>query len=223
VREGGVGGHHLGAGDVDAGVRLLLDGDVDVLHLLDRLGAVDGRVDERVIDVEHSLLAARVPGARIAGELAVELGVGPQRVEEGRLVVGTAAHPAVGNAGPCGDGIALTGHLLARAGGLEEAVRVAAGAGVRGRCQDVLGAGIVQRIIELGDRDRRIAERRVLGDILYALAVNVDLAAVAQRLEELLPGERALLSSYQELGSIGHRVPSLRDVGGVLRHHSHGS
>ena len=55
--------------------------------------------------------------------------------------------------------------LLARPGGLEEAMRVAAGAGVGGRCQGVLGAGIVQRIIELGDRDGRVAEGRVLGDI----------------------------------------------------------
>ena len=82
-------------------------GDVDVLHLLDRFGAVDGRIDERVVDVEHGFLAAHVPGARVVGELAVELGVGAQRVEEGRLVVGAAAHPAVGDAGPGGDGVAL--------------------------------------------------------------------------------------------------------------------
>ena len=34
VGERRVGGHHLGARDVDAGVGLLLDGDVDVLDLL---------------------------------------------------------------------------------------------------------------------------------------------------------------------------------------------
>ena len=113
VGEGRVGGHHLGAGDVDAGVRLLLDGDVDVLHLLDRLVAVDGRIDQRVVEIEHGLLAALVPGARVAGELAVELGVGAQRVEERGLVVGAAAHPAVGDARPGGDGVALGDDVLA--------------------------------------------------------------------------------------------------------------
>ena len=199
VRERRVGRHHLGAGDVDAGIRLLLDGDVDVLHLLGRLGAVDGRIDERVVDVQHGLLAAHVPGAGIVGELAVELGVGAQRVEEGRLVVGAAAHPAVGDARPGGDGVALGDHILARAGGLEEAVRVAAGAGVGGGRQHLLGLGIVQRVIELGDRDSRIAERWMLGDVLDALAVDVDLAAVAQRLQVLRSRERALLSLHEVL------------------------
>jgi hypothetical protein len=108
-----VGRHHLGAGHVDAGVRLLLDGDVDVLHLLDRLVAVNGRIDECVVQIEHGLLAALVPGARVAGELAVEIGVGAKRVEECRLVVGAAAHPPIGDAGPGGDRVALGDDVLA--------------------------------------------------------------------------------------------------------------
>ena len=109
-----VGGHHLGAGDVDAGVGLLLDGDVDVLDLLDRLVAVDRRIDEGVVEIEHGLLRALVPGARVVGELAVELGIGAERVEECGLVVGAAAHPAVGDARPGGDRVALRDHFLAR-------------------------------------------------------------------------------------------------------------
>ena len=119
-----------------------------------------------------------MPGAGVVGELAVELGIGAERVEECGLVVGAAAHPAVGDAGPGGDRIALRDHVLARARDLEEFVRVAAGAGVGRRGEHVLGLGIVQRVIELGDRDSRIAERRVLRDVGDALAVDVDFAPV---------------------------------------------
>ena len=98
--------------------------------------------------------------------------------------------------------------LLARAGGLEEAVRVAAGAGVGRRGQGFLALGVVQRIVELGDRDGGVAEGRVLGDILDALAVDIDLAAVAQRLEVLGARERALLALDEQLGSFWHGSPS---------------
>jgi hypothetical protein len=54
---------------VDAGVGLLLDGDVDVLDLLDRLVAVDRRIDQGVVEIEHRLLPALVPGAGVAGNL----------------------------------------------------------------------------------------------------------------------------------------------------------
>ena len=56
MRQRRIGGDHLGAGDVDAGVGLLLDGDVDVLDLLDRLVAVDRRIDQRVIEKQHRFL-----------------------------------------------------------------------------------------------------------------------------------------------------------------------
>ena len=109
-----IGGDHFGAGDVDPGVGFLLNGDVDVFDLFDRLVAVDRRIDQRVVEIEHRLLRALVPGARVVGELAVKLGVGAERVEEGGLVVGAAAEPAVGDARPGGDGVALRDDVFAR-------------------------------------------------------------------------------------------------------------
>src|SRR5262249_17732409 len=81
---------------------------------------------------------------------------------------------------------------------------VAPGAGVGLRCEDLLRFGIVQGIIQLADRDRLISEGWVGGDVLDALAVYVDFAAVAQRLEVLSPVERTFLSFYQALWHIWH-------------------
>jgi hypothetical protein len=82
LRERGIGRHHFGAGNIDAGVGLFLNGDVDVLDLFDRLVAVDRWIDQCVIEKKHRLLAALVPGPRIVGELAVEVGIGAERIEE---------------------------------------------------------------------------------------------------------------------------------------------
>src|SRR5215475_2117964 len=76
-----------------------------------------------MVDIEHRLLSPRMPGARIARKRAVEFRIGTQRVEEGRLVIGAAAHPAVGQTRPGGNGIALAHEFIARAGGLEKAMR----------------------------------------------------------------------------------------------------
>jgi len=96
LRERGIGRHHFGAGDIDAGVGFFLNGDVDVLDLFDRLVAVDRRIDQRVVELEHGFLRALVPGPRIVGEFAVEAGIGAERIEKSRLVVRAAAHPAIG-------------------------------------------------------------------------------------------------------------------------------
>ena len=53
-----------------------------------------------------------------------------------------------------------------------------------------LRLGIVQRIVEPRDHARGVAKGRMGGDVLDALAVDVDLAAVAQRLEILRAGLR---------------------------------
>ena len=211
-----VGGHHLGARDVDARVRLFLDGDVDILDLLDRLVAVDRRIDEGVVEIEHRLLRSLVPGARVVGELSIELGIGTERIEECGLVVGTAAHPAVRDAGPGGDRITLRDDIPGRAGNLEELMRVAAGAGIGRRSEHVLGLGIVQRIIEQGDGGNRIAEGRMRRDISDTVAVNVDFAPIAQELEELSPGERTFLAFENCLGGLRHGGSKVLCVGGEL-------
>jgi hypothetical protein len=48
----------------------------------------------------------------------------------------------------------------------------------------------MQRVVEPRDHPRGVAERRMGRDILDALAVDVDLAPVAQAVEILLPRER---------------------------------
>ena len=199
-----IGGDDLGAGHIDAGVGLLLDGDIDVLDLFDRLVAVDRRIDQRVVEEQHGFLAALVPGARIVGELAVELGIGAERVEERRLVIGAPAEPAVSDARPGGDGVALRDHVLAALRHLEEFVGVAAGAGIGRRGEHVLGRLVVQRVVEQRDGAGRIAERRMFGDVLDALAVDVDLAVVLERLQEFGAGERALLAGDDRFGVVGH-------------------
>jgi len=171
--------HHLGAGHVDAGVGLLLDGDEDILDLIGRLGTVDRRVDDGVIHEQHVVLGAPMPALRISRELVVESVVGPERVHQRRLVVGRTPHPAIGHASPGRDGIALADQILARMGDAKEFMGKAAVSGIGRTGQYVLGGGVVQRVVELRDRARSVAERRVGGDVGNALAIDVDLAPVA--------------------------------------------
>ena len=147
VGERGAGRHHLGAGDDDTGIRLLLHVAVDVAHFLRRAVAVDGRMDDGVVDERHALLREAVPALGVFLPGRIELGVGAERAEEGRLVVWRAAEPAVAELGPLGDRVAAGHQLLDGLGALEVGVRHAAVAGV-GRHQQ-LGAmlGVVQRVV----------------------------------------------------------------------------
>src|SRR5262249_57571190 len=90
VGEGGGGRNHFGAGDVDAGVGLLLNGDEYVFDLIRREGAVDRRIDDRVVHEQHVFLCAPIPRPRVRRELAVEAMIGPERVHERGLVIGRA-------------------------------------------------------------------------------------------------------------------------------------
>src|SRR5207249_1787740 len=78
---------------------LLLHVHIDVADLVRRPVAVDRRVDDGVVHVEHLLLRPLVPAAGVFLVRRVEVGVGPEGGEECRLVVGRSAHPAVGH--PC--------------------------------------------------------------------------------------------------------------------------
>ena len=134
--------------------------------------------------------ARAVPGLGVVGELAVERRIGAERIHQRRLVVGRAAHPAVGHARPVRDGVALADHVLARARDAEKFVGETAGAGIGRTGQHVLGLGVVQRIVEPRDRARGVAERRMHGDIVDPLAVDIDLTTIAQAFEVFLAGER---------------------------------
>ncbi|SQI30983.1 Uncharacterised protein [Serratia plymuthica] len=186
-----VGRHHLGAADDNAGVGLFLHLDVNVFHFVDRFVAVNRRVDDGVVKVQTGFLNAFVPMAGVIGELTVKLRVSPQSAAEGRLVIRGAPHPAVGLARPVGDGVTLLAHFFRAAGVAEELVGVAAVAGVGIPAQTILADRIVQRIVQLADRSRRIAERRVGGDVLHPLAVDIDFAAILQAFQVFGAGERA--------------------------------
>ena len=53
------------------------------------------------------------------------------------------------------------------------------------------------------------------GDVLDPLAVDVDVAAVAQRFQEFRPGERAILTGDDRFGMLRHGVLHVQ-----LRHRS---
>ena len=51
-----IGRDHFGARNIDTGVGLFLDGDVDILDLFGRLVAVDRWIDQCVVEIEHRFL-----------------------------------------------------------------------------------------------------------------------------------------------------------------------
>ena len=51
-----------------------------------------------------------------------------------------------------------------------------------------LGMVAMQRIVKPRDHPRRIAKGRVLGDVLYALAVDPHLSAIIEAVEKFLAG-----------------------------------
>ena len=57
---------------------------------------------------------------------------------------------------------------------------IAAAAGVGAPAQRVLHVRLVQRVVHLRDGGRRIAKRRMGGDVFDALAVDVNLTPVLQ-------------------------------------------
>src|SRR5262249_45341223 len=96
--------------------------------------------------------------------------------------------------------------------GAKEFVRVAAGTGIGRAGEDVLALGVVQGVVEPCDRARGVAERRMRRHIVDALAVDVDLAAVAQAREIFRARERPSLGSNGVLGLHPAMVPRLSDA-----------
>ena len=166
-----------------------------------------------MVHEQHRFLRPLVPGARIAGELAVILGVGAERVHQRRLVVGGAAHPAIGQPRPFGDRNLLRLQFLGRAGDAEIAMREAARAGIGRAGEDFLSFRLVQRVVEPGQRAHRIAEAGMRGDVAHPLAVDVDLAAVLEAVDVFGAGERARIVGDVLLR--GHSFVSQEDPAGI--------
>jgi hypothetical protein len=130
VRQGGTRGDDLRAGDDEAGVRLLLDVDADVGVLVSRSGAVDRRMDDRMIQEQHALLRFAVPAAGVLLVRREELCVGPERGEKRRFVVRGSAHESICEPLPAGDGVARDGEPFLRLRRAKEGMGEAAVAGV---------------------------------------------------------------------------------------------
>src|SRR5262245_21158276 len=75
-------------------------------------------------------------------------------------------------------------------GHAKELMRIAAVARVGRAGQYVLGGRVVQRVIKPRDAARSVAECRMGGDVGNAVAVDVNLAAIAQAFKVFLTGER---------------------------------
>ena len=84
-------------------------------------------------------------------------------------------------------------------------MRVAAAAGIGLRRQDVLLRSVVQRVVEARDHPHGVAEGRMRRDVLDALAVDPDLAAVAQAFEVLRARQRTNARRCRSIGGVdGH-------------------
>ena len=92
---------------------------------------------------------------------------------------------------PLGDRVAAGDQVVHGLRRLEEGVRHAAIAGVGRQQQLVLALVVVKRVVEARDHARGVAEGRMRGDVLDPLAVDVDVAVVAQRLQIFRAGLRS--------------------------------
>ena len=190
VRQHRAGGDHLGARDDETGVGFLLDVAADVADLVRRPVAIDRRMDDRMIDERHALLAEFVPASGVVLVRIVEIRVGAEGSEKRRLVVRRAPHPAVGHARPFGDGVAAGDQVIHGLRRLEEGVRHSAIAGVGRQQQLFLSLVVMQRVEQARHHAGGVAEGRMGGDVLDAFAIDEDLAAVAQRLDIFRAGLR---------------------------------
>jgi hypothetical protein len=95
------GSHHLGAADVDAAVDLFFDVQVDdffdvqvdVAGVLERLVAVDGGIDEHVVQKEELSGVLGVPPGRVRLEGLVEARISAEGGQEGGFVVRGSTQP----------------------------------------------------------------------------------------------------------------------------------
>ena len=176
MRHGRAGAQHLRSADDHAVISFLHDVHEDVADFMRGAAAVDGRIDEAVIQKEALRRVARVPSPRALIEGRVKLGLRCQAAHERRLVVRRAAHVAVAHARPCDDRVARFPQLLRRITRLEKFVRAHAGP-VDSR-QSVARPRIVEGVIQARDGPASVAKRGMLRDVLDALAVDVNFARV---------------------------------------------
>ncbi len=185
------GGDDLGAGDANPGIGLLRDAGVNVGGAARRSRRdipVDRRLDQRVVDKGHALLAVAVPAARIILVRGIKFGIGSQGREKGRLVVGRPTEPAIGQPRPGCDRVAAGHQLSDRTRRDKIPVGEPSPFGRAGQQIFLFRMITMQRVVEPGDHPRRVAERRVIGDVFDALAVDPHLSPVVQAVQKFLAG-----------------------------------
>ena len=147
--------------------------------------AVDRWIDDGVVKVQAGFLNAGVPVAGVLFKLTIKFWVSTQRTAKRGFVVRSTPHPAVAQARPFGDGIALLAQVIGTSRDAEKLVGIAAAAGVGTPAQGVLQFGFVQRIVHLGDRSGCVAKSWMRSHVFNTLTVNIDFAAVLQALQIL--------------------------------------
>ena len=169
-------------------------------------------MNDRVIDEGHALLGIAVPAPRVVLIGIVELRIRTEGRKKRGLVVRRPAQPAIADPRPFGDRVAPGDLLLDIGRRLEVALREATPLGGTG--QDILAAVVilVQRVVEARHHPRGVLEGRMLGDLADPLAVDPDLAAVVETVQELLAriGQGGGLRRRRAFGGgclLGHRCP----------------
>src|ERR1051325_1919322 len=124
-------------------------------------------------------------------------------------MIGRAAHEAAAQLCPGLHGLPSLHHLGVVLRHLPGAVDAAVGAvGLEGHELDVFGPGL--EIVQRGCRAHGVPERRMLGYVRHHLAVDIDGAAVLQRLDVLRPrftGRHGRLRPFSSF-SRDHTSPS---------------
>ncbi len=155
-----------------------------------------------MVHVQAALGTPVIPGERVVRVLAVEtVALGELRHERG-LVVRGAAHPAVGQPLPDGDGIACCAQIVRRISRLEKRVR--ADALPVDADQPGTVFGFVQGVVKARDGAGGVAERGMLADVAHAFAPEPDFATVVEAREVFSTVEKPIGLRYRVCFCCGH-------------------
>ena len=150
--------------------------------------AVHRGIDQGMVQERHALLGILVPVQSITGVIAEIFRVESQGQHQAGLVVRGTPHPAVGQAGPLGDRLALRNHVLAGFRHFKIGMRKTAVTGIRIGAQVRVLLIIMQRVVKAGHHPGGIAKGRVFRHVRDPLPVDPDLPVVLQVLEKFRAG-----------------------------------
>ncbi|MNL36938.1 hypothetical protein D3C87_1590540 [compost metagenome] len=144
-----------------------------------------------MVDEPCLFLGFAVPAQGIFFIAFIESRIGAEGAEEATFIVWRATHPAPRDALPLGNGVAGCNLLF---DGVRRAVETMSKTAPFGwSSQNVFACWVMQGIVHPGNHSRRVSECRVLGDIVYSLAIYPDFSAIVQALEIFLSGKRNIV------------------------------